>query len=130
MDMNNFILHVLTDEEINNLTDEEIYNIGVYHETHGVPEESTVKGLLEKLGIKYDDLSDFALGFFVGICNNANRTKSQIYFNRKNSPLKDNIIINLDDNNDIPYVTIQIQIGDSFIHEEAYTKEGALLYRS
>ncbi len=129
MDMNNFILHELTDEEIGNLTDEDLYNIGVYQEKYGVPEESTVKGLLKKLSIKYDDLSDFALGLFVGICNNANRTKSQIYINRKNSPLKDNIIINLDDNN-TPYVTIQIQIGDTFIHEEAYTKEGAVLYRS
>ena len=129
MDMNNFILHELTDEEIGNLTDEDLYNIGVYQEKYGVPEESTVKGLLKKLSIKYDDLSDFALGLFVGICNNANRTKSQIYINRKNSPLKDNIIINLDDNN-TSYVTIQIQIGDTFIHEEAYTKEGAVLYRS
>lgn len=126
----NVILHELTDEEINNLTDEEIYNIGVYQEKNGVPVESTVKGLLKSLDIKYDDLSDFVLDLFIGVCNNANRTKNQIYINRKGSPLKDNIIINLDDNNDIPYVTIQIQIGDSFIHEEAYTKEGVLLYKS
>ena len=126
----NVILHELTDEEIKNLTDEEVYNIGVYQEKNGVPVESTVKGLLKSLDIKYDDLSDFVLDLFVGVCNNANRTKNQIYISRKSSPLKDNIIINLDDNNDIPYVTIQIQIGDSFIHEEAYTKEGVLLYKS
>lgn len=126
----NFVLHELTDEELNNLTDEDAYTIGKYYDTHPLPELSTVKGLLKKFDIKYDDLTDFILNLNVGICNHANRTDSQIYISRHNSNLRDNIVINLNEKNDIPDVTIQIQVMDDFVHEEAYTRDGFELYRA
>ena len=130
MDMNNFILHELTDEEINKLTDDEIYEIGKYYDTHPLPKESTIRGLLEKYNISTKGLTDFILGFNVGVCNHANRTENQIYISRQGSPLKDNIVINLNNNNDLPCLTVQIQISEDFIHEEAYTRDGGILYQA
>lgn len=128
--MENFILYELTDEEIDNLTGEEILDIGEYYREQGLPQHSTVKGLMKKCGLKYDDLKTFVLNMNVGICNNANRTKSQVYISRKGSPKRDNIVINLNENREVPYVTLQMQVGDFFVHEEAYDEEGQLIYRS
>ena len=130
MDIENLTLYELTDEEIDNLTDKEVLEIGEHYTQHGIPQHSTVKGLLKKFNLKYDDLEKFVLDMNVGICNNANRTKTQIYINRKNSAKKDNITINLNKNRDVPYVTVQMQVGDYFIHEEAYDEKGLKLYQS
>ena len=126
----NFILHELTDEEIENRTDEEVFEFGLYLDTHPLPEEATVKGLLKKFGFKYDDLSEFAQNYYVGSCNTANRTENQIYINRPNSKWKHNIVINLNPNREGPYLTVQIDIDGDFIHEEAYTENGFLLYET
>lgn len=126
----NFVLHELTDEELKNLTDEDAYNIGVYYDTHPLPELSTVKGLLKKYDLKYDDLTEFILNLNVGVCNHASRTKNQIYISRQDSSLRDNIVINLNESYDMPDVTIQVQVMDDFVHEEAYTRDGLELYRS
>ena len=126
----NFILHELSDEELNNLSDEDAYNIGKYYDNHPLPEASTVKGLLKKYDIKYTDLTDFVLNLNVGICNHAARSTSQIYISRCDSPLRDNIRINLNKDNEVPDITVQVQIGDDFIHEEAYTMDGLELYRT
>lgn len=130
MDIENLILHELTDEEIGNLTDEDYFEIIQYYDNHPLPIESTVKGLLQKFDLKYDDLTEFIQNLNVGICNNATRSDTQIYISRKDSPLKDNIRINLHDDYDAPDVTIQIQVMDDFVHEEAYTRDGLELYRS
>ena len=124
------IVRDLSDDEIDNLSDDEIFELMNAYQERGVPKRATVGGLLEELNIKHDDLTDFILNMDLGVCNNANRTKGQIYINRKNSPKKDNILINLDDNLDIPDVTIQIQVRDNFIHEEAYNRDGLLLYQT
>lgn len=129
-DMTKFILHELTDEEINSLTDDEVYEIGKYYDTHPLPAASTVKGLLEKHNIKTAGLTDFVLGMNVGVCNYANRTDDQIYIGRENSSMKDNIVINLNKDNEVPDVTVQMEVDENFIHEEAYTMDGLLLYQS
>lgn len=128
--MSNFVLHELTDDELKGLNSEDVYRIGKYYDENPLPYLSTIEGLMDSLGVQYDDLTDFILGLDVGVCNSVNRTDSQIYINRKNSPFKDNILINLDDSRDMPDVTVQIQVSDDFIHEEAYTKDGGLLYRA
>ena len=79
MDIENLILHELTDEEIGNLTDEDYFEIIQYYDNHPLPIESTVKGLLQKFDLKYDDLTEFIQNLNVGICNNATRSDSQIY---------------------------------------------------
>ena len=117
------ILRDLTDEEIIKLTDTEIDDMISSYKENGIPERATVKGL-------YDDLTEFILGLEVGRCNHVNRSENQIYINRPNSNFKDNIVINLDKQRDIPDVTIQIQINDDFIHEEGYNKDGLEIYRS
>jgi hypothetical protein len=124
-----FVLHKLSDEELDGLSSDDIYDIGRYYDTHSLPYESTVKCLLEEFNINYDDLTDFVLNLDVGVCNYAQRSKKQIYISRKDSSLKDNIVINLDDSRDMADVTIQIQINDGFIHEEAYTYDGLEVYR-
>ena len=122
------ILRDLSDEELEKLSDLELLDLQSDYLKYGTPERATVKGLLKEYNIKYSDLSDFVLELNVGLCNYANRTKNQIYINRHNSSLKDNIVINLDKSRDLPYVTIQIQ-ASNFIHEEAYTEDGLLLYQ-
>lgn len=125
-----FVLGDLTDEELEKMTDDEIFEFGHYIEENGLNELMTVKGLLKKFGFKYGDLSKFTQDYYVGRCNNVNRTDNQIYINRKDSPIKDNIVINLNPNRDVPYLTHQIQITDDFIHEEAYSEDGVELYRA
>ena len=129
-DMENFVLHELTDEEIESISEDERYELLTYYTHHPLPELSTVKGLLKKFDLKYDDLTEFELSIGVGRCNHAIRTEDQIYISRKNSPLKNNIFINIKPDSEVPDVTIQIQIHDEFIHEEAYTKEGLKLYQT
>lgn len=126
----NFILYELSDDDLINLTKEEKKEIGDYYMEHNVPEKSTVKGLLKKHDVKYDDLPNFVLNMNAGICNNVNRTEKQIYINRKDSFFKDSITINLNKNRDVPYVTLQVQVGDYFIHEEGYDEKGELVYRA
>lgn len=123
------ILRDLTDNELNNLTSEDRYQLMIDYQMNGIPERATIRSLLEEYNIKTDDLSDFILNFDVGRCNYANRTKDQIYISRHNSPLKDNIIISLTDSKDVPDLTIQTQINENFIHETAYTKDGLEIYR-
>ena len=125
-----FLMYELTDEEIENLTSDEIYEMGCYLDAHPVLEEATIKGLLKKFNLKYDDLPKWLLDTEVGIRDTANRTDRQIYINRKDSKFKDNIKINLNPNRDVPYVTIQTQISEDFIHEEAYDENGSQLYQS
>lgn len=84
----------------------------------------------KKDNLKYDGLSDFVLNLDVGVCNYAQRSEGQIYISRKDSKLRDNILINLDVSKDMADVTIQIQINDGFIHEEGYTMDGFELYHS
>lgn len=124
------VLRDLSDDELLDLSDDELFELRKEYEKKGVPVRATVKGLLDELEIKYDDLTDFIQNLEVGICNNANRTKDHIYINRKNSPLKDNILINLNDNYDMPDVTIQIHISEDFVHEEAYNEDGLLIYQA
>lgn len=124
------ILRDLTDEEIIKLTDTEIDDMISSYKENGIPERATVKGLLKEYNVKYDDLTEFILGLEVCRCNHVNRSENQIYINRPNSNFKDNIVINLDEQRDIPDVTIQIQINDDFIHEEGYNKDGLEIYRS
>ena len=121
------VLRDLTDEELDKFSDRDLFELINDYGKYGTPVRATIKGLLNELNIKYDDLSDFALEFNVGLCNNASRSKTQIYINRKNSPLRDNIVINLDDNNDIPYLTLQVE-SNGFVHEEAYNNDGLLIY--
>ena len=124
------ILRDLTDEEINNLSEEDIMSMMEYYDENGVPYRSTVKSLLEDNDVSTDGLTEFILTLDVGRCNYANRTKKQIYISRHNSSLRDNIVINLDDSRDIPDVVIQIQVTDNFIHEEAYNDDGLLIYQT
>ena len=126
----NFILYELTDEELEQMTDDEILEFGRFCEKNGINEAMTVKGLLKKDGLKYGDLSKFAQDYYVGVCNSATRTDTQVYISRKGSPIKDNIVINLNPNRDVPYLTHQIQVNDDFLHEEGYSEEGFELYRS
>ena len=130
MDLESFILHELSDDELDNLTPDEILEIGTYYQEHSLPLESTIKGLLKKNNFKYDDLPKWVQNTNVGICNSINRTDNQIYLSRQGSPKRDNITINLNEGRHVPYMTIQLQIGDYFIHEEAYDEEGNLLYRT
>lgn len=94
----NLVLHELADEELSNLTDDEINEIKDYYDEHDLPEISTVKGLMKKFALKYDDLSDYVLGLDVGICNHAVRRENQIIINRPNSEFDDEIRIELDEN--------------------------------
>ena len=126
----NFIYYELSDEELENMTFEEFKEFDDYVQEHGLNEAMTIKGLLKKQGFKYDDLPLWVQEFYVGKCNNANRTKNQIYINRENSPIKTNIKINLNKNREVPYMTHQIQISDGFIHEDGYDEDGNLLYQS
>ncbi len=130
IDFKSFRYYKLTDEEIKGLSSDDVYEIGTYYESHPLPVDATVKGLLERLNIKYDDLSDFVLGLGIGICNSANRTKTQIYINRPNSEFRDNIVINLNKNSEAPPVTVQTQVGDNYVHEDGFDMEGVLLYHS
>ena len=123
------ILRDLSDEELDELSDLELFELINDYEKYGTPVRATIKGLLQEQDIKYDDLSDFILNFNVGLCNHATRSKNQIYISRHNSPLKDNIIINLDKNNDSPDMTVQIE-SDGFVHEEAYNEDGLLIYNT
>ena len=125
-----FILYELTDEELENMTDEEVLEFGRFIEKNGVNELMTVKGLLKKFGFKYSDLTEFAQNYYVGICNTVNRTDTRIYINRADSPIKDNIVINLNPNREVPYLTHQIQANDDFLHEEAYNEDGLEIYRA
>ena len=124
------ILRDLTDDEILKLTGDDLYDLRKEYETNGVPYRATVKSLLEDYNIKYDDLSDFILGFEVGYCNYANRTPERIIIKRKGSLKKDNILINLNKDYDVPDIVLQIQVDDDFVHEEAYTSDGFPLYRA
>ena len=125
-----YILYELSDEELENMTDSEIMEFGRYMEKNGVNEAMTVKGLLKKYGFKYSDLSEFAQNYYVGVCNTANRTDTQIYINRADSPIKDNIVINLNKDREVPFLTHQIQVSDEFLHEEAYDEKGFQIYRA
>lgn len=125
-----FILYELSDKELNQMTGKDIMSFCDFCEKKGVNEAMTVKGLLKKEGLKYGDLTPFAQNYFVGVCNNANRTENQIYINRKGSELRTNIVINLNENRGTPYLTHQIQVNDSFVHEEAYDENGLEIYRS
>ena len=89
----NFIYYELSDAELEEMTIEEFEEFDKYIQEHGLNEAMTIKGLLKKGGFKYDDLPVWVQGFYVGKCNNANRTKNQIYINRVNSPIKTNIKI-------------------------------------
>lgn len=127
-----FILYELSDDELKEFmeSDDDVYNYNKFLEKNGVDEKMTVKGLLKREGLKYDDLSDFAQNYFVGVCNSVNRTENQIYVYRDNSDIRTNIKIRVNKNSDVPYLTHQIQIGDNFIHEEGYTDSGFCLYSS
>ena len=124
----NFILHELTDDELNDLTDEEKEEIESYYESHPLPESSTVRGLLKKLEIRYDDLTDFILGLDLGICNHAVRVDNLIFINRENSPLGDNIFICLDEDNGGSDVTISKYISKDTWNEKGFTRDGVLEY--
>ena len=124
------ILRDLTDDELAKLTDDELDEMYLAYEKNGIPLRATVKGLLEELNIDYKGLTDFILNLHLGKCNYAQTVTNGISIYRKNSPLKDSITINLDEDNDIPDVTIQIQVLDDFVHEEAYNKDGLLIYQS
>ena len=124
------VLRDFTDEELDNMTDEELFNLYLYYEKYGIPFRETVEGLLDEYYIEHDGLTDFILSMQVGICNYANRSDNQICICRKDSKRKHNIIINLDETRDVPDVRMQIRINDDFIRETAYTKYGLELYRS
>ena len=126
-----FILYELTDEEIQNMTDEEYDEFDKYIEEHGLNEAMTIKGLLKRNGFKYDDLPKWVQDFYVDVCNNINRTEKQIYINRPNSIFKDNIVINLNPNREVPFMTCQTHIVEAnFIHEEGYDEDGTVLYEA
>ena len=117
-----------TDDEIDKLSSDDKFEIMLQY-MDGVPYENTVQCLLEENNIKFDDLTDFILTMDVGRCNTAIRTDNQIYINRPNSKWKDNIVINLKDDSEVP--PIRVQIGDEeFIHEEAYDFNGVEIYRA
>ena len=120
------ILRKMTDEELENLTSDDKFEIMKQY-MEEIPYENTVEGLLKEQGIKYDDLTPFVLGIDVGRCDTANRTENQIYINRPNSKWKDNITINLNDNSEVIPITIQTG-DDEFLHEEGYDFDGVPLY--
>ena len=127
----NFIYYELTDEELEQMTDDEYDEFDDYVDEHGLNEAMTIKGLLKRYGFKYDDLPKWVQNFYVGVMNNANRTEKQIYLNRKNSPIKTNLKINLNPDREVPYMTHQTHIVDkNFIHEDGYDEDGTLLYES
>ena len=122
------IVRNLTDEEIDQLSSEEQFEIMIQY-MEEIPYENTVQGLLEENDISTDGLSEFVLGMDVGRCNTAIRTDNRIYINRPNSKWKDNIVINLKDDSEVP--PIIVQIGDEeFMHEEAYDFDGFEIYRT
>ncbi len=122
------IVRNLTDEELDNMSSKENFEIMVQY-MEEVPYENTVQGLLEENNIKFDDLPEFLLKMDVGRCNNANRTSNQIYINRPNSKWKDNIVVNLKSDIEVPFVTVQMG-DDKFIHEVGYDIMGFEIYRS
>lgn len=122
------ILRKLTDEEIDNLTIDELHGIMESY-SNEIPYENTIQSLLEENSIKYDDLPSFVLEYNAGRCNTASRTKNQIYISRPSSKWKDNIVINLNKNAEVPYFTEQTG-DDKFVHEVAYNHEGWLIYRA
>lgn len=89
------ILRDLTDEEYDNLTSEEKDDIFEAYDLQGLPYRCTVKSVLEENNISTSKLTDFILGLEVGLCNTARKTDDHIILSRKNSPRKDNIMINL-----------------------------------
>lgn len=122
------ILRKLTDEEIDNLSIDELHEMmEAYNEK--IPYENTIQSLLEDNDIKYDDLPSFVLEYNAGRCNTASRTKNQIYLSRPSSKWKDNIVINLNKDAEVPYFTEQTG-DDKFVHEVAYNHEGWLIYRA
>lgn len=126
MTQKNIIIRKLSDEELDNLSVQEEWEITDQY-TNEVPYENTVQGLLEEQNIKFDDLEDWLLKMDVGRCNNAHRTDRQIYMNRPNSKWKDNIKIILNKDSDAPYVTMQFG-NNEWIHEEAYDTTGIMIY--
>lgn len=122
------ILRKLTDEEIDQLTSEDKFEMMIEY-TKEVPYENTVQGLLEENNISTEGLSEFVLGMDVGRCNTVSRTENQIYINRPDSKWKDNIVINLKEDIEVPPITVQTG-DDKFIHEEAYDFEGFEIYRT
>lgn len=122
------ILRKLTDEEIDQLTSKEKFEMSAEY-TQKVPYENTVQSLLEENDISTEGLSEFVLGMDVGRCNTVSRTENQIYINRPDSKWKDNIVINLKDDIEVPPITVQTG-DDEFIHEEAYDFEGFEIYRT
>lgn len=124
------VLRDLTDEELDKIYGQgNSYKITKRHLKGKIDERATVRGLLKEYGIKYDDLPDWLQEQEVGRCNSANRTEYQIYINRPNSKYKDKMIINLNPNREVPYLTVQTQINDNFIYERAYSEKGAVIYK-
>lgn len=127
---NNIVLRDLTDEELDKIYEQgNSYKIKKRHLNGKIDEKETVRGLLKEYGIKYDDLPDWLQEKEVGRCNSANRTEYQIYINRPNSKYNDKMIINLNPNREVPYLTVQTQINDNFIYERAYSEKGAVIYK-
>ena len=126
----NIVLRELTDEELDKIDEQgNSYKIKKRHLDGKIDEKETVRGLLKEYGIKYDDLPDWLQEKEVGRCNSANRTEYQIYINRPNSKYNDKMIINLNPNREVPYLTVQTQINDNFIYERAYSEKGAVIYK-
>lgn len=126
----NIVLRDLTDEELDKIYEQSnSYKIKKRHLKGKIDEKETVRGLLKEYGLNYDDLPDWLQEQEVGRCNSANRTKYQIYINRPNSKYKDKMIINLNPNREVPYLTVQTQINDNFIYERAYSEKGAVIYK-
>lgn len=126
----NIVLRDLSDEELDKIYEQSnSYKIKKRHLKGKIDEKETVRGLLKEYGLKYDDLPDWLQEQEVGRCNSANRTKYQIYINRPNSKYKDKMIINLNPNREVPYLTVQTQINDNFIYERAYSEKGAVIYK-
>ena len=59
------VLRDLTDEELDNLSDETLYELSEAYKKEGVPYRATVRGLLEENDISITGLSDFILGLNV-----------------------------------------------------------------
>ena len=126
----NIVLRDLTDDELDKIYEQgNSYKIKKRHLDGKIDEKETVRGLLKEYGIKYDDLPDWLQEKEVGRCNSANRTEYQIYINRPNSKYNDKMIINLNPNREVPYLTVQTQINDNFIYERAYSEKGAVIYK-
>lgn len=127
MSTKNIILRDLNDDELDDLymnSKSYVVKRGGFND-----ERSYVRGLLKEYGIQYDDLPMWLQNMNVGRCNTANRTDNQIYINRQNSKYKDRLIINLNPNRKVPYLTVQTQINDDFIYERAYSEKGAVIYK-